>query len=265
MQTEPQNHIKTINDFQQQQYEIYGKNTAESLIKQYSALLETYKEKEVLKILDVGGASGYFAMALSKYFGEKICEIVVVDTTKYSTWIVVNRSNNIHNINFIEDFVENLNKYFSENTFDLIFANRVFHHFVNKTWEKTIASINYSMAQITRVLKNDGCFCVTDYFYDGYFFNTSSSKIIYTLTSCKNPLLISIFRKIESQSAGIGVCFLSRKMWFDLFDRNGLSVEQLREGCPVNYSLFRKFIYKIILLIKNCQEDVIMILKKNTK
>ena len=257
--SEQNNQIRKINDFQQQMYEDWEKVTANSLVNQYSILLETFKEKEVIKILDIGGASGYFASALVNFFSEKACEIFVVDSTKYSTWEDFNSR-----ITFIEDSVENLDKYFSENMFDLIFANRVFHHFVDKTWKKSIKSINDSMAQISRVLKNEGCFCITDYFYDGYIFNSSTSKIIYGLTSCKNPLLVSVFRKIDSKSAGIGVCFLSRKMWLDLFSKNDLTIEQLHEGHQIKHALFRRMMYKIGLLMKNGQEDAIMILKKKT-
>ena len=84
--SEPSNQIKKINTYQQQLYEDYEKSTAISLVNQYSTLLETFKEREVLKILDVGGASGYFAVALANYFADKTCKIVVIDPTKYTTW-----------------------------------------------------------------------------------------------------------------------------------------------------------------------------------
>jgi len=249
-------------------YENYERDTVVSLMNRYSSLLETFKEKKVLKILDIGGASGYFAFALSNYFDEKICEIFVIDPTKYSTWgrgdLLNDNVLSGQKVTFIQDSVENLDKYFSENTFDLIFANRVFHHFVNKTWRKSINSINDSIAQIARMLKNDGRFCITDYFYDGYIFDTSSSKIIYSLTSCKNPMLAFVFRKIDSKSAGIGVCFLSRKMWFKFFNKSNLVVDWLyEEGTKINISV-REIIYKIFILIKNRQEDVMIILKKQS-
>jgi len=101
-----------------------------------------------------------------------------------------------------------------------------------------------------------------DYFYNGYIFDNSASKIIYFLTSCKNPLLSSVFRKIESKSAGVGVCFLSKKMWFSLFNKNDLVIDRLyEEGTKISIS-FREIVYKLFLLIKNRHEDVIIILKK---
>jgi hypothetical protein len=175
----------------------------------------------------------------------------------YDTW----KTNN-GKITFIESSVEKLRELFTHETFDIIFANRVFHHFVGKTWKDTIRGIYQITGSITGLLKNDGCFCITDYFYDGYFFDTSASRIIYAFTSCKIPLLVSIFRKIEAKSAGVGVCFLSKKMWLRLFESHGLIVDNLYEGYKCKKSL-RMIIYGIFLLLKNLQEDNVMILKKS--
>jgi SAM-dependent methyltransferase len=226
------------------------------LVWQYSNFLEKLKQKDNIKILDIGGASGYFSFALYNYFVGSECDITVVDNTRYSTWDKFNNK-----IKFIEDTANNLRKIFSENTFDLIFANRVFHHFVKNSWNDTVIGIENIMDQISMILKIDGYFCITDYFYDGMLFDTSASKIIYSLTSCKIPLLIKIFRKMESKSAGIGVCFLSRKMWLNLLNRNRFIIDEIHEGHKLERNFFRKMIYKFILFIKNCQEDIILICK----
>jgi ubiquinone/menaquinone biosynthesis C-methylase UbiE len=218
--------------------------------------LEKIKQKEDIKILDIGGASGYFALALSNYFQGKNCEIIIVDNTRYNTWDEFG-----DRIKFIEESANNLQKIFSDNTFDLVFANRVFHHFVNRTWKETIFCIGGIMRQIHGILKHDGYFCITDHFYNGALFDTSSSKIIYTLTSCKIPLLAKIFRKIGANSVGVGVCFLSRKMWFDLLDKHEFRIDELYEGDKMHWHFFRKIIYRIFLFVKNSQEDNILICK----
>jgi ubiquinone/menaquinone biosynthesis C-methylase UbiE len=261
--------IKVINEYQKQMYEEYEKATANGLIKQYSHILNKIKNCNIsnigwggggyynrIKILDIGGASGNFALELCGYFSENECEVTVVDTTRYDTW-----NNYTKKITFVENSANNLEKLFSENTFDIIFANRVFHHFVRETWKETINGINDIMRQIAFVLKEDGYFCITDYFYDGRIFDKSSSKIIYALTSYKIPFLVNIFKRMKSKSAGIGVCFLSRKMWYDLFSRNGFIIEELNEGHKLQWKKFQMFVYKICLLIKNAQEDIIMIVK----
>jgi SAM-dependent methyltransferase len=245
-----------INDYQRKEYEKYEKDTADNLVKQYAGFLEKIKQKDNIKILDIGGAGGHFSLALYNYFSKKDCEITVLDNTRYSTW---NEFGN--RIKFVEDSVDNLEKIFLKNTFDLVFANRVFHHFVKETWRNTITGITNIMMQISKILKCDGYFCITDYFYDGRIFDTAASRIIYTLTSCKIPLLVKIFRKIEAKSAGIGVCFLSRCMWLNNLNGCGFIIDELYEGHKLPRRFFRMLIYKIFLLIKNCQEDIILICK----
>jgi ubiquinone/menaquinone biosynthesis C-methylase UbiE len=133
-----------IYDYQRKEYEKYEKDTADNLVKQYAAFLEKIKQKDNIKILDIGGASGHFSLALYNYFSKKNCEITVLDNTRYNTW---NEFGN--RIKFVEDSVDNLEKIFLKNTFDLVFANRVFHHFVKENWRNTITGITDIMMQIS--------------------------------------------------------------------------------------------------------------------
>jgi hypothetical protein len=246
-----------ITKYQQQKYEMYEKATADNLIKQYSVYLEKFRNHDSIKILDIGGASGFFGMSLYNYFSGKKCEIIVLDYVKYDTWDEYKEK-----IVFVENSAENMLELFKKNTFDIIFANRVFHHFIKENWKTTLSGINNIMHQIPIILKEEGLFCITDYFYDGRVFDSSASRIIYRLTSCKKSLFISLFRKIESKSAGVGVFFLSRKMWYKLFKENNLFVQSLYEGHKLKRKWYKLVIYKILLLIKNCQEDVIFVLQK---
>jgi ubiquinone/menaquinone biosynthesis C-methylase UbiE len=118
-------------------------------------MFEKIKERKNIKILDIGGGSGYFAMAMYEKFYKNNCEIFVIDTTKYNTW-----EQNSDKIKFIENSANNLKILFESNTFDIIFANRVFHHFIQNTWEKSIEGMFGIMEQITFVLKEDGYFCI---------------------------------------------------------------------------------------------------------
>lgn len=253
-----QNEIVIINDYQKARYEDHEKATAGILLDKYTALLDKIIQTNTkIKILDIGGASGYFAMVLYDYLRGKDCEITVIDTAEYSTWEKFSKK-----IQFMRESADSLEKVFPPGTFDIVFANRVFHHFVAGSWNKSVYLMNNAVRQISWVLKDGGYFCVTDYFYDGLFFDTSASRLIYTLTSCKIFFLVKIFRMIEAKSAGTGVCFLSRKMWRALFDRNNLCIEYANEGYKLKRNIFRMAVYKICLLIKNVREDIIIITKK---
>lgn len=254
-----ENETAIINDYQKARYEDYEKGTAHILLDRYKDILNKgIGGNAKLKILDIGGASGYFAWALCDYLHGNDFEVWVIDTTEYDTWKEIK-----NNVKFIRESANNLEKIFAENTFDIIFANRVFHHFVMESWTKSVGLINNVMRQISVLLKTDGCFLITDYFYDGLFFDTSASRMIYTLTSCKIPLLVKIFRRIDSKSAGVGVCFLSRKMWYKIFEKHHLYPEHVGEGHKVKKSILRETVYKICLFIKHRQEDIMIIVRKN--
>jgi ubiquinone/menaquinone biosynthesis C-methylase UbiE len=257
------NHSMTrISGHQKTQYEKDDKHMAEfmadTLLERYSKILNTVKHRDNIKILEIGGGGGSFSLALHRYFSKAGCEIFLVDSTRYDTWEDFGDK-----ITFIEESAENIEKIFAENTFDIIFANRVFHHFVaQKTWKETISDITDITNSIYKILKNEGFFCVMDHFYNGMLFDTSASRIIYALTSCKIPLFVKIFRKIDAMSAGVGVCFLSRKIWMDMFDKCGFTVDECTGGQALPRNFIRTLIYKILLFVKDTRLDVTMILKK---
>jgi SAM-dependent methyltransferase len=256
-----QNEAAKINDYQKGRYEDYEKRTADALLSKYTGILDKIIQKKTgIKILDIGGGSGYFAMALYNYLSGNDFEITVVDTAEYNTWKKFSGK-----IKFMRESASNLEKVFLPDTFDIIFTNRVFHHFVMDSWEKTVVFINNIMGQISVILKSEGRFCITDYFYDGIFIDTSASRMIYILTSCKIPLLVKTFRHIEAKSAGVGVCFLSRKMWYRLINENNMYIEYENEGHKLKRSILRKIIYKICLFIKNMREDIVIVLRKQPK
>ena len=62
--------IKTINDYQQQVYSDFEKDTTRDLLEKYEAILHEAKRRETLKILDIGGGAGFFALALCDFFSD---------------------------------------------------------------------------------------------------------------------------------------------------------------------------------------------------
>jgi SAM-dependent methyltransferase len=196
-------------------------------------------------------------MSLRSCFPDKRCEIFVLDTTQYDTWI-----KNADKITFVKDSAENLGKLFAEETFDLIFANRVFHHFVKSSWRKSFRGMACIMRQAALALKKDGLLCINDYFFNGLLHHTSTSKIIYFLTSIRFSLIAMLLRKLDAKTAGVGVCFLSKKMWMNLFSQTGFVIETLKE----NPNRKLRWYEELFLLVKNNSEsNVIILQKKGTK
>jgi SAM-dependent methyltransferase len=219
------NAIKTINAHQQQIYDRFEKETTAQLLEGYGDVIAKIKSRNLSKIIDLGCGGGYFASILRSYFPDKSCELVGVDTARYDTW-----AKNVGNVTFVQDSAENLSTLFAEESADLVFANRVFHHFVRSSWRKSFNGMASIMKQIALVLKKDGYLCITDFFYNGWPHHTLTSRIIYALTSIRFAPVVALLRKLDAKTAGVGVCFLSKKMWLKLFSQAGLSIEILREG-----------------------------------
>lgn len=216
-----------INDHQKTLYETYDLQGCKRYFDSYEKYLARFSDKKNLKILDIGGASGHFALLLKQYFSENGVEVYVLDTMQYSTWAKEELGDKIH---FICDSAENLSKLFSENTFDIIFANRVFHHLVDKTWAKTLRGVERCMNAIQQILKEDGLLCIMELFYNGMVFDSSTSFLIYSLTSIKNPAFSGIVKKLGAATAGIGVCFQSEKMWLRLLDKCGFQIAHIERS-----------------------------------
>jgi len=247
--------MKTINESQKIQYEKLDKSICKELLSRFEPHISKYKNNDSIKILDIGGASGHFALEVKEYFADKNCEVIVVDNTAFDTWGEFSNK-----IKFIQSSADNLDTFFGENTFDLIFVNRLFHHLVRESWKKTIDGISSIMGKIYKILKNDGQLCITDHFYNGLVFDNICSKIIYMASSSTFKPIMKICKKIGSLSAGVGVCFLSYNMWLKLLSENNLQIEKLD---LTNKEIIRAKYKKILLLnSKNTLDNIIIAKKK---
>jgi ubiquinone/menaquinone biosynthesis C-methylase UbiE len=247
--------IRIINNQQRDYYADREEASVSQLFHYYAPVLNLLKERKSLKIIDLGGGGGNFALALHKYFAGIPCEVFVLDTMSYDTW-----TSYADKVTFMQGSANNLEKLFKKDMFDLIFANRVFHHFVRASWRKTVRGMLDIMKQIDFVLKSDGYFCITDFFYNGLLHHTASSRIIYELTSATFPPIVSLCKNFEAQSSGVGVCFLSKKMWLSLISKSGLKIENMVESdMEIRLPIYKK----ICLLNKNIMEDNLFMLRKH--
>ena len=247
------NATKIINGHQKVQYENMEKHISEELLSKYEDVLLKFKDTGFIKILDIGGAGGNFALKLKEYFGDKKCGVTVIDNRTFDTWEKFSGR-----VAFVETSVDNLDKLYEKETFDLIFANRVFHHFVRNSWKETVDGINSIMKKIHRILKTNGRLCITEHFFDGIVFNKISSKIVYAISSCTFKPVIKMCSMIGVESAGIGVCFLSYNMWNDLLFKNYFIMERLEIS---KKERIKKWYKKICFLNWRNTLDNIMVIK----
>jgi ubiquinone/menaquinone biosynthesis C-methylase UbiE len=246
--------IRTISESQLLNYSESQQNNANEQIQTYASVLRKFTARKHLKIMDLGGGTGWFAMALREYFAGIDCEIFVVDSSEHSTWTEFGDK-----VKFIKSSAENLKQLFESNSFDLVFADRVFHHFVRDTYKKTRTGQLDIMRQIAYILKSDGNLCIDDMFTDGILWDSAASKLIYMLTSCTFSPIVKFVKKMGAEAAGVGVCFLSKKMWLCMITQAGFSIEFLRENPKGEYISISK---KLCLLLKRHSFENILILKK---
>ena len=218
--------MEIINTHQQLLYEQYDKNTSSQEVNSYAEVLKKYRGAGKLRILDIGGASGNFALCLTDYF-DGDTQIFVLDNSEYATW-----QNETYNskITFIHDSVEHLDSVFKDaEPFDLIFANRVFHHFIGKGWFSTLNGMDNVLVQIRKLLADSGTLCIKDHFYNGRIFDKATSFLIFSMTTCKIPGIAKIVQKNGAHSAGVGVCFQSEKMWTKRIEKNGFIIDGIEK------------------------------------
>ena len=241
--------MKEINEHQKSLYEKYDIQGSQRYLDRYLPYLEEFSQRETVKILDIGGAGGNFAYLLKLCFEKSAkVEVYVIDSSRYDSWAQEELGGQIR---FIHDSVENMDKIFPENTFDLVFANRVFHHLVDRTYGRTLAGMEKTMVMIQKALKPDGMLCVMDHFYNGLLFDGAASRMIYTLTSVKNSIFAKIIKKLGAMTAGVGVCFQSEKMWLSRLEKCGFSIKNVeRTKCDK-----LRFIKKIGLMCKNMSRN----------
>ena len=242
--------VKIINEYQKNLYGNMEKTIPEWLFSKYNDVLQKHREKGTLKILDIGGASGYFALKLKEYYSNIDCDVTVIDSTIFETWEEFSKK-----INCIETSVDNIDKIFPENTFDIIFANRVFHHFVRKNWKQTVKGIDEIIKKIHKIIKKNGTICITEHFFDGLLIDSLSSRVVYALSSNKCKPIIALCKKIGVESAGVGVCFLSKKIWVEKLTSNKFEIENIDES--KNERLKKWYIKMLFFNRKNTLDNTI--------
>lgn len=115
------------------------------------------------------------------------------------------------------------------------------------------------MNKMKRVLKSDGKIAIIDNLNDGFLWDQASCRILYFLTTTKNPLVVKMCREMGSNSAGVGVCMLSRKMWHKLVSSAGMNIIVSVDSRPDKLGMLKR----VCLLNKSYREFNLMVLQKN--
>ncbi|MCL1863989.1 MAG: class I SAM-dependent methyltransferase [Defluviitaleaceae bacterium] len=235
-----------INNSQKEVFLEYEINTAKERVGRYKDVLDAYakisnEEKRPIKILDIGGGGGHFSAALSQHLVEVEYEIFSIDTIEHESW------SKFSEISFIKGSAFELNALFDKNSFDLVFANYVFHHLIQDSYRKTINGISFVMDSIKSILNDGGTVCVSEISYNIPKIENLSSFLIYRASIIKTPFLAMIFKKFGSKSAGVGVCFQPIKKWKYLLCKSGFRISQSHDiSSRIVRIILREHVFNIV-------------------
>ncbi|MBN3879170.1 MULTISPECIES: trans-aconitate 2-methyltransferase [unclassified Nostoc] len=209
--------IRRLNNQQLQQFDReYVGNLEWKTLK---SLIEHNFNGQTFSFLDIGGGNGIFTDRILKNYPESVG--TVIDNA--SILLELNKPD-IRKTLLLAS-VEELNNICAENTkFDLIFFNWSLHHFVQDSYHETRKIQYEALINACNLLSENGYISIFENIYDGIVFTKLPSYLIFYLTSSK--ILASTMKKMGANTAGCGVCFLSKAQWEDTITKAGLIVSQ---------------------------------------
>jgi len=186
--------------------------------------------------LDIGGGNGVFCDKVLDTFLQS--KAVLLDNSEYL--ISLNKQSGRKRI--ICASVEEIDKLFQGEAFDVVFLNLVLHHFVSNGYKSTYKNVKDTFLKLKPLLSSKGYVYVFEDFYNGLIFDGLPSHLIFTLTSSK--MLAGLTRKLGANTGGIGVCFRSKKQWEKIINECGYRI--IHEGKSIEFNEFP--LYKRLLL-----------------
>jgi SAM-dependent methyltransferase len=173
--------------------------------------------------LDIGGGNGLFAdKVLAAYPQSRgtVLDNAAILLRKNKDW--EDRKT------IVCGSAENLETLFGAERFDIIFMNWVLHHLVGDSYTCTTENVRHLLHMSASILRQHGRISIFEHMYDGLVIDNLPSHIIYHLTSSMR--LSSLMRRWGANTAGVGVCFRSRKAWLEIIRDAGLEVVEYAEG-----------------------------------
>lgn len=182
--------------------------------------------------LDVGGGNGNFADRLLQRY--PAATGTVVDCAR--GLLAQNASHPRKKL--ILGSAEHLTRTFQKKTFDLIIFNWALHHFVTSTYSGTRRLQRQILAQARGLLEPDGVISVFENMYNGLVLDGLPGRLIFHATASR--AFAPVARKLGANTAGCGVCFLSRRQWEEEAERAELRIASYVDGFPKDLSLVKK-------------------------
>ena len=210
---------RMIADEQRDLYAAYEKYNLEHY-KVYKKYLKEFISKDNLKMVDVGGGSGNFARMVKTYFAKNATNVsmTLVDYCDYPEW------ERVEGINFVKMSAHEYISGLEDESVDILFLNAILHHLTFDTYRQTRSSQRELLELSYAKLKQGGILCMRENYSEIPLVGNLTTPIIYYLTSSRLSIIEKMARRFGSTSAGVGVCFLSPKVWQKTFTKIGFTI-----------------------------------------
>jgi len=76
---------RAINDFQKEKYKDSEIGASQRLLEMYRGVLDSFKNRETVNILDIGGGNANFALAVNQYLAQSKNQYIL-DNTEYDSY-----------------------------------------------------------------------------------------------------------------------------------------------------------------------------------
>jgi SAM-dependent methyltransferase len=229
--------IKKLDDEQVEAFDTeYVSDSRWEVVK---SLLERDFPDGEFSFLDIGGGNGKFADRLLAQYPKS--KGTVLDNSE----VLLGRNQPDDRKVLVSSSVENLVEL--NEKYDLICVHWLLHHIVCDSYTKTRQAQNETLHAIRELLTPRGRVSMFENIYTGWVINSLPGRMIYQLTS--NKMIAVLTRKLGANTAGVGVCFLSRGQWLASIKDAGLQVLAYTE--PDKWVWPLKLEWRIFLHIKH--------------
>lgn len=181
--------------------------------------------------LDIGGGNGAFVDRVLEEYPHS--QGVVLDNSE----LLIEKNKPHERKKVVLGSATDLTTLFDQK-FDVIFTNYVLHHLVSDGYHKTRQNQIDTLNAARAILTDKGSISIFENIYDGFLLKWLPSYLIFFLTSAK--FLAPLVRKLGANTAGIGVCFLSKGQWHKAIRKARLGINGYTDHRSFNLSLFKR-------------------------
>jgi len=168
------------------------------------------------RILDIGGANGRFSDRLLAEYPR--ARAVVLDNSQH----LLDQNVPHERKEVVLGSATEIPRLFPSEKFDFIFINCLLHHLVTPSYRDSRGVIAQVLGDMSGVLATSGRVSIWENIFEGVLWHGLPSRMIFEITSM--PAMARLGRKLGANTAGVGVCFLSRKQWEQELARAGMQV-----------------------------------------